>query len=423
MSKPCPQTAPVLVLAPFGKDSALLSQVLGQSGLSVLTFRTLTELTDAIDERSGVLLLTEENLHDEPIERLSKALSAQPRWSDLPIIVFTGTGASTAATELAVRSRASLGNITLLERPLRPATLISAVKTALAARQRQYEIRDHFKEREAAEQALRRAHDVLETKVEERTAALRKLSSRLMRVQDAERRRIARELHDSLGQYLAAAKINLEVVGAVKNGGDGSNGPSRNEHLLEARHLIDRAISDMRTLSHLLHPPLLDEAGFGSAARWFVEGFGRRSGIVTRLRMPAKLDRLPPEIETALFRVLQESLTNVHRHSGSREVEVRLTVYQSMVTLAIDDNGKGIPHEIMERFGKSGVNLGVGLAGMRERVTELGGRLEIDSDKSGTRLRAVIPIPALAAADRQPGWDHPTFPNASAVETAFKRIV
>jgi two-component system NarL family sensor kinase len=248
--------------------------------------------------------------------------------------------------------------------------------------------------------------NILETKVEERTAALRKLSSRLMRVQDEERRRIARELHDSLGQYLAAAKINLEVLSAQKNNGNGQ--------LHEAQNLIDRAISDIRTLSHLLHPPLLDEAGFGSAARWFVEGFGKRSGIVTRLRMPAQLDRLPSEIETALFRILQEALTNVHRHSGSRDVEVRLTVYRSVVALAIDDNGEGIPQDVLESFGKSGVNLGVGLAGMRERVKELGGRLEIESDKSGTRLRATIPIPA-AQQGPSPSRVNPSFPNSSAV--------
>jgi len=185
--------------------------------------------------------------------------------------------------------------------------------------------------------------------------------------------------------------------------------------LNEAQHLIDRAISDIRTLSHLLHPPLLDEAGFGSAARWFVEGFGRRSGIVTRLRMPANLDRLPSEIETALFRILQEALTNVHRHSGSRAVEVRLSIYQSDVTLAIDDNGKGIPQDVLERFGKSGVNLGVGLAGMRERVKELGGRLELKSDKSGTRLKATIPIAdARPATGALPSGVYP-FPNSSAV--------
>jgi len=408
MSDGFQNTPPVLVLAPFGKDTALLTKVLGQSGITVLSYQTLEELTVAIGEESGAVILTEENLHDDAIGKLAQKLSVQARWSDLPLIVFTGSGMSTASTELAVRSRAPLGNVVLLERPLHPATLISAVRTALAARTRQYEIRDHLKDREAAEQALRRAHNVLESKVEDRTAALRKLSSRLMRVQDEERRRIARELHDSLGQYLAAAKINLEVLSTELKNDFG--------YLTEAQQLIDRAISDIRTLSHLLHPPLLDEAGFGSAARWFVEGFGKRSGIVTRLRMPSNLDRLPPEIETALFRILQEALTNVHRHSGSRNVEIRLTLYQSVVTLAIEDNGKGIPQDVLERFSKSGLNLGVGLAGMRERVKELGGRLELESGKTGTRLKAIIPI-AEAGVVRgpSPSGFYSNFPNSSAV--------
>src|SRR5207237_263653 len=139
---------PVLVLAPFGKDTALLEKVLGQSGIAVLSYENLEALTDAIGDDSGAAVLTEENLHDQAIGKLSEKLSLQPRWSDLPVIVFTGGGISTASTELAVRSRAPLGNIVLLERPLRPATLVSAVRTALSARVRQYEIRDHLRERE-----------------------------------------------------------------------------------------------------------------------------------------------------------------------------------------------------------------------------------------------------------------------------------
>ena len=397
---------PVLLLECRGTDAAFTRKVLADSEITVQRFATMAELTTAIGDEAGAAILAEESLEQHSIDDLAMKLAVQPRWSSLPIIVLTGSGMSTAATEQAVRSRAPLGSLILLERPFRPVTLSSAVRTALAARTRQYEIRDHLREREAAEQVLLRVQNVLESKMEERTEALRKLSSRLMHVQDEERRRIARELHDSLGQYLAAAKINLEVLSAGKNNGNG--------HLHEAQHLIDRAISDIRTLSHLLHPPLLEEAGFGSAARWFVEGFGRRSGIAARLRMPAKLDRLPSELETTLFRILQEALTNVHRHSGSRDVEVRLTVYLSVVTLAIDDNGKGIPRDVLERFGKSGVNLGVGLAGMRERVKELGGRLEIESDKSGTRLRAIIPIPTEQQG-KSPSGMYPAFPNSSAV--------
>ena len=153
--------------------------------------------------------------------------------SDFPIVVLTGGGISTAATEHAVRSRAPLGNVSLLKRPLRPATLISSVRTAIGARQRQYEIRDHLFERQQAEDALRRAHEALESLVEQRTAALRRLSARLLRVQDEERRRIARELHDSLGQYLTAAKINLDLLAGAVDG--------ETPQLREAQELIDRA--------------------------------------------------------------------------------------------------------------------------------------------------------------------------------------
>jgi signal transduction histidine kinase len=230
--------------------------------------------------------------------------------------------------------------------------------------------------------------------VEQRTAALRLLSSRLMRIQDEERRRIARELHDSLGQYLAAAKINLDVLAAEKQNGSAM-------YLRDATQLIDRAIADTRTLSHLLHPPLLDEAGFGTAAKWFVEGFGSRSKITTTLEMPPNLHRLPSEIETALFRILQEALTNVHRHSRSKRVEIRLAFEESSVSLIVEDHGKGIPRDVLDRFAESGTNVGVGLAGMRERAKELGGTLEVQSGKKGTRLHVVIPIPVESSDSAQ----------------------
>jgi signal transduction histidine kinase len=379
----------VLVLAPFGKDSALIDKVLQSYGIPVESCSDADSLLTAICEEAGAALITEEVLQTATITSIAQKLSSQPRWSDFPIIVLTGGGMSTASTESAARSLAPLGNVSLLERPLRPATLVSAVRTALVARQRQFEIRDHLRQREAAEQALRRAHDILETQVEQRTAALRLLSARLMRVQDEERRRIARELHDSLGQYLAAAKINLDVLATEKQ--DGAH------YLREAQNLVERAISDTRTLSHLLHPPLLDEAGFPTAAKWFVEGFGKRSKITTSLELPPNLHRLPSETEIALFRILQESLTNVHRHSGSKKVEVRITIDDSAVCLVVQDHGKGIPRDVLDRFAKSGTNVGVGLAGMRERAKELGGTLGIESDKKGTRLTIVIPVAALVS--------------------------
>lgn len=374
---------PVLVFAPFGKDAALVERVLAQSAVTVRTLPTLEELASAISEEAGVAIVAEEVLQSAAITALAKRISAQPPWSDFPIIVLTGSGMTTASTESAVRSRAPLGNVTLLERPLRPITLVSAVRSALLARRRQYEVREHLQELQAAEEALRRAHDVLESLVEQRTAALRRLSVKLIGVQDEERRRIARELHDSLGQDLTAAKISLDML-AQEQEDDSS-------YLREARKLVDRCISDTRTLSHLLHPPLLDEAGFVSAARWYVEGFGRRSGIATRLELPEHLRRLPRGAETALFRILQEALTNVHRHSGSRAVDVCVTEDKSKVVLCVKDFGMGVPREVLDRFWKTGT-VGVGLAGIRERLKELGGSLEIESSLDGTLLRATIPI-------------------------------
>lgn len=373
---------PVVIFAPFGKDAVLIERVLRQSDINVTAVPTLERLAGSICEDSGAAIITEEVLQNGAISTLAEIVSSQPPWSDFPIIVLTGGGLSTASTESAVRSRAPLGNITLLERPLRPVTLMSAVRSALLARRRQYEVRDHLRERAAAEEKLRRAHDALESLVEERTAALRRLSVKLLSVQDEERRRIARELHDSLGQDLTAAKISIDMLVQEKK--------VDSPHLRDVRALIDRCIADTRTLSHLLHPPLLDEAGFVSAAKWYVEGFGQRSGIATQLELPSHIHRLPTRMETALFRILQEALTNVHRHSGSRAVQVCVTLDQERVVLTVRDFGMGVPREVLDRFWKTG-NVGVGLAGIRERLKELGGFLEIESNLDGTLLRATIP--------------------------------
>ena len=384
---------PVLVFAPFGKDAALIERVLSQSAVTIRSVGTLQELAGAICEDVGAAIIAEEVLQNGAINALAQRISAQPPWSDFAVIVLTGSGLTTASTESVVRSRAPLGNVTLLERPLRPVTLISAVRSALLARRRQYEVREHLQQRQAAEEALRRAHDALETLVEQRTAALRRLSVKLIRVQDEERRRIARELHDSLGQDLTAAKISLDMLA--------QEWESDSAHFQDARKLVDRCISDTRTLSHLLHPPLLDEAGFVSAARWYVEGFGRRSGITTTLELPEHLRRLPRGAETALFRILQEALTNVHRHSGSRAVDVRVTEDAAKVVLSVKDFGRGVPGEVLDRFWKTG-NVGVGLTGIRERLKELGGSLEIESNLDGTLLRATVPIAASESHEHEP---------------------
>lgn len=214
--------------------------------------------------------------------------------------------------------------------------------------------------------------------------ALRKLSGRLLGIQDQERRRIARELHDSLGQYLAGMKIAIDMLS--------SRFPERDPLLTECADILDRAIVETRTLSHLLHPPLLDEAGFASAASWFVAGFSQRSGIPVSIDMPQDLQRLPEAIEIALFRVLQESLTNVHRHSHTSSAEITVEADAEQIAIEIRDHGNGMPPEILRQIETEGGKLGVGLAGMRERIHELGGTLEVTSDHHGTVVRATVPL-------------------------------
>ena len=243
-------------------------------------------------------------------------------------------------------------------------------------------------ERKLAEESLLQSHLDLERQVQARTAALRSLSSHLLRAQDEERRRIARELHDSLGQYLAALKMNLDMIAPAT--------PISGEVLGELRSMAEQCLTETRTLSHLLHPPLLDEAGFASAASWYVGGFSKRSGMKVDFQVPPQLMRLPARVETVLFRILQESLTNIHRHSESSSADINLVLEEDRVELRITDFGRGIPAEVLTRFERDGTGSGIGLAGMRERVKELGGNLEIASSSSGTTVLVTLPATELA---------------------------
>ena len=223
--------------------------------------------------------------------------------------------------------------------------------------------------------------------------ALRKLSGRLLGIQDQERRRIARELHDSLGQYLAGLKIAIEML---------SNAPQseRSQALLEeCSEILEKSIIETRTLSHLLHPPLLDEAGFASAASWFVTGFAQRSGIPVSLDLPEDMPRLSEAVEIALFRVLQESLTNVHRHSQAPSAEIKVEADAEQITIEIRDHGKGLPRQVLQQVEGGGIKLGVGLAGMRERIRELGGIFEVTSEQ-GTCVRATVPLVIREGSER-----------------------
>jgi PAS domain S-box-containing protein len=223
--------------------------------------------------------------------------------------------------------------------------------------------------------------------------AARKLSGRILSLQDEERRRIARGLHDSLGQYLTAIKMSLDLLSTTEG--------RQAAVASECSEIVDKCLTETRTISHLLHPPLLDEAGLRSALQWYVDGFAQRSDIQVKLDLPTELGRLDTDIETAMFRVVQEALTNVHRHSSASEVDIRLLVDAKHIQLDVSDNGKGIPKDRLQRVLESGSGTGVGLAGMRERVRDLGGSMEIKSDDAGTTIVISIPLTELAPTDSQ----------------------
>jgi PAS domain S-box-containing protein len=220
--------------------------------------------------------------------------------------------------------------------------------------------------------------------------SLRELARRLNRAQDGEPRRIARELHDSTAQQLAAVMMNLGLLEDV------IPKPTRKvmKLLEESLDLVERCSQEVRTLSHLLHPPLLDQMGLVAALRSYVEGFAQRSGIKVELALAAGEGRFSDEIELALFRVVQEGLGNVHRHSASRTARIRLARGKHDVILEINDQGSGMPPETLRAVQTGSSSQGVGLAAMHERLREVGGRLEIDSTVAGTILRAIVPLRA-----------------------------
>ena len=227
--------------------------------------------------------------------------------------------------------------------------------------------------------------DITERKDAER--ALRQLSGRLLHLQDEERRRIARQLHDTTAQSLAAISLNLSRISRESGA---TSGPIR-EAVDESMELTQQSIAEVRTLSYLLHPPMIDEGGLLPSLRWFVRGFEQRSGIRSTLEAPAEIGRLPAEVETAVFRIVQEALTNIHRHSGSAVAGIRLERNPGDIRLEVRDEGRGMRKELREHPNAL-LAAGVGIAGIRERVRELEGETEIESGDGGMRVVVTLPI-------------------------------
>lgn len=237
--------------------------------------------------------------------------------------------------------------------------------------------------------------DITERKRAEES--LRLLSGQLLHLQDQERRRIARELHDSAGQILAALGMNLSLVGSE----NGNIAPRAAKAIQESVGLVQELSRELRTISHLLHPPLLDEVGLASGLRSYLEGFTERSKISVDLELPEDLGRLQQDSETAIFRIVQECLTNIHRHSESPVARIRIRRTDIEVSLEVEDRGKGIPAEKRQAM-DSGGTAGVGIRGMRERLRQLGGSLEINSNDAGTVVVARLPVASTSLITARP---------------------
>jgi signal transduction histidine kinase len=224
---------------------------------------------------------------------------------------------------------------------------------------------------------------------------VRQLSWRLLRSQDEERRHIARELHDSVGQTLTVLDINLELF---MQGTEYKSSEVASK-IEEIQKTVQQLHREIRTTSYLLHPPLLDESGLYSAISWYLQGLQERSGLEVRFEVSEQFGRLPSDLELVIFRLVQESLTNIHRHSESKTASIRIDRESNQIALDIRDQGKGMSSERMAEI-QSGRS-GVGIRGMRERLRQFEGTMNIESDSSGTRIFAIIPLPKAASQEDQ----------------------
>jgi two-component system sensor histidine kinase UhpB len=281
-------------------------------------------------------------------------------------------------------------DISLTISPIRDASgkIIGASKIGRDITQRK-QVERELRESEARYRTLA---DALDTQVQFRTHELERrnlelleLSGLLLESQDAERRHIARELHDSAGQTLTALGLQLAQISE-----DAKKDPAAAKNVQNAEELVQHLAREIRTTSYLLHPPLLDETGISSALSWYVQGLAERSSLKIDLQLPDNFGRLPPEMELVIFRLVQESLTNIHRHSGSKTALIRIERDENTVHVKVEDHGRGMSPERLAAIQSQGT--GVGIRGMRERVRHFGGDLVIESNVSGTKVYATLPM-------------------------------
>jgi PAS domain S-box-containing protein len=304
------------------------------------------------------------------------------------LLGFTGRG----ATLLSALDFLSPATAELLEKELLGAGRVRDFEVALRRRDGQVlQCLVTAVARRAEDGSLRGFQAIVRDVTERRAAeqALRELSGRILRIQDEERRRIARDLHDSTAQVLTALSLNLALI----EGPDSIMSPRARGLLADSNALAAQCAQEIRSASYLLHPPLLEEAGVPAALRWYCEGAAGRTGLQVVMQISPNLGRLPVELETTLFRIAQESLSNIHRHSGSNVARIILSRGHKRVRLTVRDAGRGIPAERLALLNLAPASLGLGIAGMRERVRELGGRFAVLSSPAGTTIRVALPVP------------------------------
>lgn len=388
----------VRTLAAVSRAEASNARLLAYFDLDELLSRMLA---DHRELGYGIAVYEGQQLHFRTALASADDEAAWSQWAQLDLTGGAWRLRVWPTPELLAEMRSPLPELAVVLGCLLGVLIAVAAGLARAAQRRSLALgraRDEVELRVAERtEELARVNAVLRSEIRERSdaeRALHGLSARLLKLQDDERRRIARELHDSTSQVLAAVGFGLERARRSLRRAPAADIEAS---LDESAQLIGQVTSEIRTLSFLLHPPMLHELGLEYALPWYAEGFSRRSGIAVRVEVARDLGRLPEDVETALYRVVQESLTNVHRHSGSHSAEISLSRSPEFVRLEVADQGRGLESGLARDSGAA-AELGVGIPGMRERVRQLGGAFEVVGDQGGTLVRVVLPVAVPSAA-------------------------
>jgi len=397
----------VFIIAPVGQDAHVMAELLARRGFETQIYSSLKECCAQMKSGAGAFVLTEEALELGSSSEFFETLGAQPPWSELPLIILTSGGEFRSARLLELVTEAA-GSVTLLERPIATTTLIRSLEVALNSRLRQYQVRDLLEEQRRNEHELRQAHEQLadrakqlQTLVESRTAKLAEtneqlrremaereaLRRKLLHAQEEERRRIARELHDQMGQNLTALNVGLKsLLGRQSGSGLGSR-------VQQLQELATQTARDLHRVAVELRPAALDDLGLVKAIRALTETWSTRYGIDVDFEA-GQYPRagISSEIETILYRIIQEALNNVAKHSGATRVAVVLRCSADQVQAIIEDDGRGFDARVPSQSGNGSGRLG--LLGIQERLGMVGGNFKVESaPERGATLLIRVPIP------------------------------